>query len=271
MDIGAEGQDPRNLVREDFNYLIATRGWFRFEAAVDEAMVLALRNDLDRLYRERLEVATRNGVGDLIVGTAHHLVGGRTSFDRLLFDPFLEDYLDDYFGGDKYVLSAFNAVINEKHRGSYVGKIHRDVRSFSAPYRLMINIMVLLDDFTVDNGATYLLSGSHHVADKPADRLFFERADRAVGRAGDIYAFDSHLWHAAGANETDRPRRCLTIGYTRPFIKPQIDFYRQLDDAFKAELTEDQQQLLGFFARVPASVDEYYQRPEKRSYRSDQR
>ena len=263
--------DPSTIVREDFNYLIATRGWYRFEAAVDEAMIQELRDDLARLYKTRLQTAVQNGVGDVILGTTHHLVGERTSFDRLLFSRFLVDYLNEYFGGDRYVLSAFNAVINEKPSGSYVGKIHRDVRSFSAPYRLMINIMVLLDDFTLDNGATYLLSGSHHVAEKPSDRLFFERADRAVGRAGDVFAFDSHLWHAAGANETDRPRRCLTIGYTRPFIKPQIDFYRQLNEEFKAELTDEQQQLLGFFARVPASVDEYYQRPENRSYRSDQR
>jgi ectoine hydroxylase-related dioxygenase (phytanoyl-CoA dioxygenase family) len=153
---------------------------------------------------------------------------------------------------------------------SYVGRIHRDLRSFSGPVNLMGQLLVMLDDFTEENGATYLLSGSHRLSEKPPDDLFFRDAVRAVAPAGSIVAFNSNLWHAAGVNRTLRPRRALTLVFTRPFIKQQFDYPRALGDDRAASFSPVLRQLLGYNARVPASLDEWYQVPEKRLYKRDQ-
>jgi len=76
-----------------------------------------------------------------------------------------------------------------------------------------MNIIVMLDDFTLDNGATHLLSRSHLKKDKPSDEEFFSQADRAVGKSGSIVLWDSNIWHAAGENKTDAPRRSLSLIY----------------------------------------------------------
>jgi ectoine hydroxylase-related dioxygenase (phytanoyl-CoA dioxygenase family) len=36
----------------------------------------------------------------------------------------------------------------------------------------MVNMLVMLDDFTVENGATYVLTGSHHAPERPQDEFF---------------------------------------------------------------------------------------------------
>jgi len=82
--------------------------------------------------------------------------------------------------------------------------------------------------------------------------------------------FDSNLWHAAGINRSDRPRRALTLAFTRPFMKQQLDYPRALGYARREALSPTLRQLLGYNARVPASLDEWYQPPDKRLYKREQ-
>jgi len=190
-----------------------------------------------------------------------------------IFLEFLErgyatDLLAAFFRGP-HILNTYGGVLNQPSNLSYVGGVHRDLRTFSGDVPLMAQLLVMLDDFTEANGATYLLSGSQRRADKPSDEEFFGRADRAVGAAGSVVVFNSNLWHAAGANTTSAARRALTIAFTKPFMKQQLDYPRALGyerDEFSPVL----RQLLGYNARVPASLDDWYQPPEKRLYRRDQ-
>jgi hypothetical protein len=50
-----------------------------------------------------------------------------------------------------------------------------------------------------------------------------------------------------------------------------MDWPRFLPPEAEAELTPGARQLLGYDARVPASLDEYYQPPERWTFKPDQR
>ena len=256
---------------DEFAYVMGIRGWFRFENVMRQPFLDTLRQDLQSLYDKRRAKQIENGVADGMEGTAHHLVGDNTAIDRLIATHPLGAYLDRYFDGGKYILNSVGAVLNTKDSDKYVGAVHRDVRSYTSPHRMMINVMVLLDDFTPENGATYILPGSQWLQGKPSDEVFFNYAEQVRGKAGDMIVFDSHMWHAAGANTTDQVRRLITIGFARPYIKAQIDFPRFLSDEFASNLSEVEKQLYGYHARVAESLDEYYQPAENRTYRSDQR
>ena len=250
-----------------FRYLMAVRGWARFPAAVAPDLLAALRDELDERYAEWRAIQLRNGVGEATDGTLHHLVGRGGALDRFLAGLPLHDAITAFLDGGRYVLNACGANLNRPGASTYVARIHRDVRGFSAPYVFMINMLVMVDDFTAENGATWMLSGSHRHPDRPSDEVFHAHAERATGRAGDIVLFDSHLWHCAGVNRGTAIRRALTIGYTRPFVKPQMDYTRAVAEEPRDEAMR---QLLGYNARVPESVDAYYQPPERRAYRADQ-
>jgi len=244
-------------------------GWVLVPGAVDVGMQQRLRDQLEQAYQQQRRLQIANGVGEGADGTVHHLplVGG--AFLELLDGAGVTDLLDGFFGGP-YILNTYGGVLNLPGHLSYVGRIHRDLRSFSGALPLMAQWLVMLDDFTEENGATYVLSGSHTFPNPPEEQRFFAAASRAVGPAGSIVVFNSNLWHAAGINTSAGPRRALTVAFTRPFIKQQLDYPRALGYDRAGEFSPRLRQLLGYNARVPSSLDEWYQPPERRLYQRDQ-
>jgi ectoine hydroxylase-related dioxygenase (phytanoyl-CoA dioxygenase family) len=259
-----------SLTLDQFNQQMAERGWVVFERAVDTDLVSRMAADLESAWDVCRAIQERNGVATDADRTVHHLIGIRESFlDYVDETEALDPYFQAYFGG-RYILNSFGGAINTKGRTSYAQRVHRDIRSFSGDMPLLLNTLVMLDDFTPENGATYMLSGSHKAAERPSDEDFYARAERAVGPAGSVLVFNSNVWHAGGDNTTERTRRSVTPMYCRPFIKQQFDYPRVLGYDAGPQLTPHTRQVIGFNARVPASLDEWYQPPERRMYRGDQ-
>lgn len=252
------------LIRE-----LRERGWIRLESVLTADLVCRLIERLEAVYEEQRALQLRNGVGEGTDGTVHHLPCAGGPFLELLERDHGQAVLDAYFGVP-YVLNTYGGLLNRPDERSYVGRVHRDQRTFSGELHLMVQLLVMLDEFTPANGATYLLSGSHKRADRPPDEEFFRDAERAAGPAGTIVIFDSNLWHAAGINRSTGPRRALTLAFTRPFVKQQLDYPRALGYDRSDSFSPAVRQLLGYNARVPTSLDEWYQPPEKRLYRRDQ-
>jgi hypothetical protein len=244
-------------------------GWVLLPSVLPADLVERLRADLEAAYVTQRAIQVRNGVGDGTDGTVHHLPLAGGSFLELLERHVCGDLLDGFFGGP-YILNTFGGVLNLPGDPSYVGRVHRDLRSFSGDLPLMAQLLVMLDDFTEENGATYLLSGSHRAPQPPEDDEFLRRAVRAIAPAGSIVMFNSNLWHAAGPNRSCQPRRALTLAFARPFMKPQLDYPRALGDERGLSLSPVLRQLLGYNARVPSSLDEWYQPLDRRFYQKNQ-
>jgi ectoine hydroxylase-related dioxygenase (phytanoyl-CoA dioxygenase family) len=253
----------------DFAAQMETRGWFIFEDVVAASLIKELIVDLEQAYEIRRPIQIRNGVDANTEGTAHHLLADGKSFLELLQRAYLDEYLKSFFEGN-YILNTFGGNLNLHKQFTYASIVHRDVRTYTREIKFLMNIIVMLDDFTLDNGATHLLSGSHLKKDKPGDEEFFSQADRAVGKSGSIVLWDSNIWHAAGENKTAAPRRSLSLIYSKPFMKQQFDYPRSVGYANAASYSETFRQIVGFNARVPASLEEWYQPPDRRFYKKDQ-
>ena len=248
---------------------LRSHGWVLVPSALDEQLRLLLVEAIEQAHTTLRKIQIANGVGEGTDGTVHHLPLVGDVFLDFLDRQFCGEILNAFFGGP-YVLNTFGGVLNLPNKLSYVGGIHRDQRSFTGDLPLMGQLLVMLDDFTEENGATYFLDGSHRLADQPGHDEFFAKATRAAGQAGSIVVFDSNLWHAAGANHSTGPRRALTLNFTKPFLKQQLDYPRALGYDRAATLSPVLRQVLGYNARVPASLDEWYQPPARRLYHRDQ-
>ncbi len=253
----------------DFQYVMETRGWYKFSNVLSPAVLVRFRTDLDKLYAGCREVQTRNGVAANMEGTAHHLVGSGTVVDDFINDLPLFDFVSAYFDG-KFIATTISASLNPPASKSYVMKVHRDVRAFTKSYRMMLNMLVMLDDFTEISGPTMMLAGSHHVEEMPSAEVFEALAHPVQGKAGDIVLFNSLVYHRASVNRGDQWRRGLTVCFARPWMKPQMDFPRFLSAEAAAKLTPMGQQLLGYNAKVASSLDEYYQPAERWAFKPDQ-
>lgn len=255
---------------EAFDAAMASRGWAHFPQVLTPAQVAALCDDADRVYALRRAVQCRNGVAANMEGAAHHVAGHGGALDAFLEDFPLTDWIDRHFGG-KWTLLNYGAVINPPGVTSYTFRPHRDIRAFTPGYAMSLNMLVMLADFTPETGGTLMLPGSHRVEEVPPPDRFERDAVQIGGKAGDIVLFDSLVVHAAAPNRSGAPRRALTLCLGRPFMKPQMDWPRYLPPEFQTRMSDKVRQIMGFNARVAASLDEYYQPPERWTFKADQR
>ena len=253
-----------------FSTRMETQGWVVFENALSATLVRRMEADLAEAWDVCRAAQARNNISVDADLTVHHIIGIGASFlEYVDVSEALDGYFAAYFRG-RYILNSFGGAINTRGRHSYAQRIHRDIRSFSGATPLLLNTLVMLDDFTRDNGATYLLTGGHLLSERPDEKYFYAHAERALAPAGSILVFNSNLWHAGGDNLTDRPRRSVTPMYCRPFMKQQFDYPRALGYDRGPLLNPYARQVIGYNARVPATLDEWYQPPDKRMYKGDQ-
>jgi hypothetical protein len=255
---------------EGFHLDMELRGWSLFEDALSAELVTALRSDcltwIDRC--NQLQIA--NGINKQGDNTGHHTLGGDDSLDHFINLNPLHSSVDAYFGGRPYVLHAFNPVGGAPKANTYVHRIHRDAKTHIQAARLKLNMLVMLDDFTIENGATQFLDGSHRLEERPPDEYFDKNHRSVTGRKGSIVLFNSYLWHRGGFNSTNTHRVALTLAFSLPFLKPQLDYARMLGDAYAEKINPLTRQVLGYNALTPQTLGEWYQPEPTRLYKSNQ-
>jgi ectoine hydroxylase-related dioxygenase (phytanoyl-CoA dioxygenase family) len=94
------------------------------------------------------------------------------------------------------------------------------------------NTIWMLDDFTLDNGPTRMIPGSHKWGKRPQDVLddpYAPHPDEIylTGTAGTIAVMNAHMWHGGTANRTSAPRLAMHAFYCRR-DKPQQQYQKQL-------------------------------------------
>lgn len=80
-------------------------------------------------------------------------------------------------------------------------------------------VLLFLDDFSADNGATGLIPGSHlwrHGLPKPQQQPQASHPEeiQVEGQAGDALIFDGFLWHRGRENRSGAPRRAIQVQFS---------------------------------------------------------
>jgi hypothetical protein len=75
----------------------------------------------------------------------------------------------------------------------------------------MLGFILMMDDFTPENGATCFLPGSQGAEALPASCSPVP----ACGPAGSVILFNGSVWHGHGPNNTGAPRRSIQGAYIR--------------------------------------------------------
>lgn len=258
------------MTLDEFDKQITEDGWALLEGVVPERMVWEMCEDLDFAYAACRRAQRAAGIEDATDGTVHHLpaVRGR-SFLRFLESNPAAPYVSRFFGDKPYVLQSMGGQFNFPDATNYAAVVHRDVRSFWLD-RVMLNTIVCLDDYRKDNGATWILPRSQVYSGRPSDETFDAKAMQAEAPAGSIILFDSRLWHKAGVNQGKAPRRIVTPLFARASYKAEFDYCRSLGWDRVSEMSEPIKQVLGYYARTPSTLDEYYRPKESRFYQGSQ-
>jgi ectoine hydroxylase-related dioxygenase (phytanoyl-CoA dioxygenase family) len=194
----------------------------------------------------------------------HNTIRAPLSIDRTFLDmacnPVVLDVVQRIIGG-VVVLNQQNGIINPPNGERYnQSSYHRDLpyQHFVSTRPLAINALFCVDEFTLDNGATYVLPGSHKVEAFPSDEVIRDVQIQVAAPAGSFILLDCMTYHSGAMNRTAKPRRAVNHVYSIPIIKPQISF----PDILGPDYTEDQEtrKLLGYNYQVPTSLAQYYKR-----------
>lgn len=182
-------------------------------------------------------------------------------FDNPIFTKAFELIMDE-----TCILYSYTSSSMPPLSTNYSHRIHVDCPRLIPNYITNMGAILALDDFTKQNGATYVLPGSQWRHEAPSEEEFREKAVQIECKAGDVIYLNSRLWHSGGVNKTAEWRHSSTIGVCRGWMKQRLDFPRMLGDK-ETVMSSKSLQKFGFHAQVPASYSEYYAPVELRKYK----
>ncbi len=155
-----------------------------------------------------------------------------------------------------YILNQQNGVINPPQETYNQGAWHRDLpyQHFITSKPLAINALFCVDDFTFENGATFVLPASHKSENFPSSDYIQRNAIQVEAKAGSFIVLDCMLFHSGGFNKTCFERRAVNHVYNIPFFKQQINIPMNMEDT---HLSAEERDILGFSYVEPGSISDY--------------
>lgn len=110
---------------------------------------------------------------------------------------------------------------------------------------VVCNVMFAITDFTLENGATRLVAGSHRSGHHPEPDARYDVTYAEVP-AGSFVVWEGRTWHAASLNTGNTPRVGITTYWTAPFIRQLLNFPYGLRPEVTSELNDHERALMGF-------------------------
>lgn len=183
------------------------------------------------------------------------LTHGGAPFMQLPMNPNLIAVLQKLIVG-KFILNQQNGVINPPGEAYNQSAWHRDLpyQHYVSSSPLAVNALFCVDDFTLDNGSTFVLPASHKAISFPSKNYLHNNAVQVEAKAGQYILLDCMLFHSGGFNRTVKERRAVNHVYSIPYFKQQINLPQSMCvDGLSTEARE----LLGFNYQEPASIEQY--------------
>lgn len=185
-----------------------------------------LKAALDRAYARQIsEIGGEDALGRIgDADVARCILAYEHDFMRVATAPALMA-LGTRVLGPEFVLLQQNGIINRPERHNALAKWHRDLsyQHWTSSKPLALNALLCVDAFTVENGATFVLPGTQHVAAFPSSR-FVRRFERQIeAPAGSYLVLDAMLFHRGGINRSAGVRRAVNHVIGLPFMAQQVD------------------------------------------------
>jgi ectoine hydroxylase-related dioxygenase (phytanoyl-CoA dioxygenase family) len=223
-------------------------GYVVLEGVMGADLLAGLRERILELFDSEGEQAGSEFRTEAHAHRLANMVDKGEVFRRAIAVPAVLDGVKHVLG-PAMKLSSLNARSADPH--SDAGQpLHVDMAAIPDERGYWVcNTIWMLDDFTVENGATRLIPGSHKWGKRPQDVLADPSAPHPdeillTGRAGGVVVMNAHLWHGGTANRTGAPRLAMHAFYCRR-DKPQQQYQRQLlRPEVQAALTPELRDLL---------------------------
>lgn len=245
--LAALGVNEDTLSGEEKGFL-DRQGYLPLRGILSMEQVEAIRQRQDELLAEEGENAGKEVHQEAGTDRLSDLINKGEMYHVVLRKPRVLAAIARVLDGD-LKLSSLNS--RSALPGQGLQNLHADWGRLETPGQFQVcNSVWLLDDFTLDNGATRVVPGSHLTVKTPSEELEnpsdpHPREKILLGSAGDVVVFNAHTWHGGTVNRANKPRRAMHGYFCRRCHKPQLDQVRYLRPETAAQLTEAERVVLG--------------------------
>ena len=199
-------------------------GWSTVEGVIPASEVGPVRAEVEGVSSTYQGVHSAMGILDKV-----------SSFLPYLSDERVLGVATRWFG--PHVKISFTATLMTEP-GDQRGRWHADWPynqgkggRIQVPYPdfpMQLSTLWMLSDFTLENGGTLIVPGSHRTSDNPTGTMGVDRFKKyptemqATGAAGSVLVFDSRLWHATASNISDGPRVGMVVRYAPWWLSLEV-------------------------------------------------
>lgn len=189
--------------------------------------------------------------------------------DDVFFTVLFNDRLHELLGkvlGDYYIVNQVNGLINPAGSSDYSqSPWHRDLpfRHLTMSRPIAVNALFALDDFTIENGCTSVLPGSHKVENFSSDDVVLRNALPVTAKAGTFILLDCMTYHRGGINRSGGDRRAINHVFTIPAWRQQL----HLPSIFgpDVDLSPEQKKILGYGLEEFRSHEDWFRNLKAKS------
>lgn len=188
---------------------------------------------LDRIAAELAPHLERTGVGrDEFSGFRTRrtgaLIARSPTFRELAVHPLVLEVIGAVLGDSGSTFQLHLTQVIEIGPGEPAQLVHRDQWAFDffpfpAGFEVECHVMWAMTDFTEENGATRVIPGSQHWADRLRPEV--DATVPAEMAKGSVLFYVGSLYHGGGANRSATPRRGVNVGYTLSWLRQEENQY----------------------------------------------
>ena len=221
---------------------IRDEGFAVVEDFLDAVTVARLREELEPVF-DAIGSRMSEDFGQQTVHT-HNLLAKTRAVDKLLVNDRLLTLIEGVLGPD-FQVSGVAAM--RPGPGDRRQHMHQDDGHYPIPrpHRpLIVNTLIALDPFTVENGATEVVPGSHRFS----KRLNQDEPTVVVEMPlGGLLLWDGALWHRGGGNSTaNEYRRSINVNFNLAWLKQRENQFVGVPPEVVLAMPEKLQALIGY-------------------------
>ena len=258
----------RDLVEDDVDEIVEqvrSQGYAVLDSGLGADALRSLSKTFERTRERYIEAygETRLKAADEYWTIRAPLTLGGSEFLALALNERLLSVVKRLIPG-KFILNQQNGVINPPGQTYNQSAWHRDLpyQHFISSAPIAVNALFCVDEFTMQNGATFVLPASHKVEAFPSANYVTRNALQLEVSAGSFILLDCMLFHAGGFNRTASPRCAVNQLYTIPFFKQQINIPSNLKNS--ENLSSEVKDILGFNHPEPETIADYIARRRRK-------
>jgi len=246
--------------------LMHGKGYYVLEGAYDAATVAEARARVVELTNVRPPDIDKDDALSVLSATDHvwNLVDKGEVFERMVQHPTILAVFSRILGSE-LKLGSFAARVQTpgaKAQLPHVDYPYWDLydrgtfpRNIGAGFYMNCQSTIMLDDFTLENGATMVAPGTQLLGRFPDQESFDRKMVQTTGKAGSAMLMTGLLWHGAGSNRTARERIGILGQYLPKFVKPMEDQLRSVSQPVIDRATPTLRALLGVDYPYPQVLD----------------